>query len=160
MFASAWARGAASGDGAVSLLAIHRSLGVTIVAVTAARLVWRARFASTPELPKETPKLQRLIARAVEYGLYGLLIAQPLAGLADTLFRGRPFQLFVWRAPALFARDKLLAHSFNRIHELMAFILLMLIAAHTVAALFHRYVRRDEVLQSILPWTRRSRAVS
>jgi cytochrome b561 len=156
VFASAWLMGAVAGDQARSILAIHRSLGVTTLAVTLCRLVWRAGFSRSPPLPAGTPFLQRAAARAVEFSLYGLLLAQPVTGLADTLFRGRPFQLFLWQAPALIVRHKALAHAFHKIHVLSAFALIGLIAAHTLAALAHRYILKDHVLQSMLPWGARN----
>ena len=40
-------------------------------------------------------------------------------------------------------------------HELVAYLLLALIALHAAAGLFHHYVRRDNVLNTMLPGRRR-----
>ena len=50
------------------------------------------------------------------------------------------------------AGDKPLTALFHQIHALSAWVLLGLIGLHILAALFHRFVLRDEVLQSMLPW--------
>ncbi len=49
------------------------------------------------------------------------------------------------------ARDKPLTGLFHRIHELTALALLALIAVHVAAALYHRFVLKDRVLQSTWP---------
>jgi cytochrome b561 len=60
--------------------------------------------------------------------------------------------LFAWQVPSVMAGDKPLTALFHQIHALSAWVLLGLIGLHILAALFHRFVLRDEVLQSMLPW--------
>lgn len=159
-FASAWAHAlAADGAQANLTLALHRSLGVTVWLVVAGRLAWRRLFAVLPPFPATMPKVQRAIATASEYGLYALLLVQPLTGLAQSLARGRPFALFGATVPAMMARDKALTGLFHEVHEATAWALLALIGLHAAAALFHHMVLRDEVLTSMLPWKPSRRAV-
>jgi cytochrome b561 len=40
-------------------------------------------------------------------------------------------------------------------HELVAYLLVALVALHALAALFHHFVRRDNVLNAMLPGRRR-----
>jgi cytochrome b561 len=87
-----------------------------------------------------------------EYGLYVLLVLQPVAGLGRELFRGQPFQLLFWQVPELFARNPPLRNFFAAAHEFGAKALLALIVLHVAAALFHRLVLRDGVLHRMLPW--------
>ena len=101
------------------------------------------------------PTLQQRIAKLNEYGLYGLLLVQPLTGLGNTLFRGRPFALFAWQVPTLFAPNKAAAQMFHSIHEFGAWGLLALIGLHAAAALFHELILRDGVFQRMLPWANR-----
>jgi len=102
------------------LLIVHRSIGILTWIVVAVRLIWRHAFAHLPPFPASMPKLQQRLAKLNEYGLYGLLLVQPLTGLGNTLLRGRPFALFVWRVPAWFAADKAISHLFQTLHELGA----------------------------------------
>jgi cytochrome b561 len=90
-------------------------------------------------------------AAAHEYCLYVLLIFQPLTGLADAFFLGQPFPLFLWQVPAILPRDKWLADLLAGAHYIGAYGLLGLIALHALAALFHRFVLRDSVLQRMFP---------
>jgi cytochrome b561 len=152
MFASAWLLLASDREHAAMLLTVHRSLGVVTWVVAIFRLGWRLSCAYLPPFPQNMPKVQQRFAKASEYGLYALLLSQPLTGLAQSLARGRHFMLFAWRVPSVMAGDKLLTALFHQIHALSAWVLLGLIGLHILAALFHRFVLRDEVLQAMLPW--------
>lgn len=136
------------------LFALHRSGGVATWLVVLGRLVWRVGFADLPPFPASMPKLQQLVARANEYGLYGLLIAQPLTGLGDTLFRGHPFVLFGLTVPRLVHPEKAVFHALHAAHELGAIALALLIGLHAGAAIFHGLVLRDGVFQRMLPGSR------
>ena len=134
-----------------AILDAHRTMGMLTWAVVLARIVWRRRFAYLPPFPQSMPKLQQWIAKANEYGLYGLLLVQPITGLGQVLFHGRAFALFIWQVPALLEPDPAIRALFVRAHELGGHALLILIGLHAGAALFHGFVLRDGVLQRMLP---------
>lgn len=152
-FASIWAHEAVGHHSnlAAELLSLHRSAGVLTWVVVVARLCWRRYFAYLPPFPPSMPKFQQLIAKANEYGLYVLLLAMPITGLARVLLRGKPFELFIWEIPALLETDPAARSAFMQAHEIGAKALMILIALHAGAALFHRLVLRDGVLQRMLP---------
>jgi cytochrome b561 len=126
-------------------------MGVLTWTVAVVRLIWRRRFAYLPPFPESMPKLQQWIAKANEYGLYVLLLVQPISGIGDALFHGRPFNLFIWQVPSLLTPDAAIRGLFQKAHELGAKALLALIGLHAGAALFHGLVLRDGVLQRMLP---------
>jgi cytochrome b561 len=134
-----------------AILDAHRTMGMLTWAVVLARIVWRRRFAHLPPFPQSMPKLQQWIAKANEYGLYGLLLVQPITGLGEVLFRGRSFALFIWQVPALLEPEPAIRALFVEAHELGGHALLILIGLHAGAALFHGFVLRDGVLQRMLP---------
>jgi superoxide oxidase len=103
---------------AVTLLVTHRASGVLIWVVSLMRLIWRHNFAHLPPFPESMPKLQQTIAKANEYGLYALLLIQPITGLGRSLFRGTPFELFSWQVPALFERNDVMHHIFRELHSM------------------------------------------
>jgi cytochrome b561 len=144
-----------AGDVVPVLLTTHRSMGVLTWILVVARLAWRRGFAYLPPFPASMSKLKRRVAKLNEYGLYGLLLIEPLTGIGNTLFRGRPFGLFGWQVPAVLAADKKIAHMFHSIHAFGVWALLALIALHATAALFHGLILRDGVLQRMLPWVER-----
>ena len=67
------------------------------------------------------------------------------------MLRGQPFDLFFWQVPALFEENDSIRHFLAESHEFGAKALLALIGLHAGAALFHRLVLRDGVLQRMLP---------
>jgi len=139
------------GDGARTLLTLHRSAGALTLAVVLFRLVWRARFAYLPAFPARMPKPQRWAAKANEYGLYAMLVLQPLTGLADGVFHGRPFMLFGFQVPAVMAFNRPLFHLSGELHEFGAKVLVALIALHIAAAALHGLILRDGMVKRIVP---------
>jgi superoxide oxidase len=154
LFASAWLHALAEvrqSDLTPVLLQIHRSFGLTIWVVTALRLAWRLTNASLPPFPTQMTKLHRATVKVSEYGLYALLLGQPVTGLLSTLFGGRPFALFLWEFSPLMPRDEMLRAAFHLSHELGAWALAALALSHAAAALFHHFVLRDDVLECMAP---------
>jgi superoxide oxidase len=152
-FASIWSLEAVGDESSLglALLSLHRTTGVSTLVVVVARLFWRHYFAYLPPFPPSMPKLQQIIAKANEYGLYILLLAMPITGLARVVLRGQPFDLFLWQVPALMEPNPAMRSLFVEAHEIGAKALMILIGLHAGAALFHRLVLRDGVLQRMLP---------
>ena len=138
------------------LLQVHRSLGVTIWTLTVLRLLWRVTGARFPEFPASMTPLHQTAARLSEYGLYALLLIQPATGLAQTILRGRPFEVFAWSIPSLVARDLPLVGILHTAHEIGAWCLFALAGLHAAAALVHHFVLRDDVLETMAPAFRRT----
>jgi superoxide oxidase len=152
-FASIWAREASGhhSDLGAALLSLHRTSGVLTWFVAVARLAWRYSSAHLPPFPPSMPEFQQMIAKAAEYGLYALLLAMPITGLMRVLLRGQSFNLFFWQVPALLEPNPALRSIFVESHDIGAKALIALIGLHAGAALFHRLVLRDGVLQRMLP---------
>jgi cytochrome b561 len=125
--------------------------------ITVVRLTWRLTGARFPEFPASMTRLHRLAARLSEYGLYALLISQPVTGLAQTVLSGRPFELLAWTIPPVVDQHLGYALLFHGAHELGAWCLIGLVSLHAAAALFHHFIRRDDVLEAMAPTLRRRR---
>jgi cytochrome b561 len=130
---------------------LHFSFGVIIVVVTAVRLVQRL---TQPVALDSTysPAWERGLARFVHLVFYALLLIVPFLGWASASAHNLPVSLFgVIPLPALAAPKAGWALTAGDIHTYAMWTLLGLIGVHAAAALFHYYVRRDRVLQSMLP---------
>lgn len=161
MFTTALMRGLTSDrEQAAVFLLVHRSTGVLLWTLTITRLAWRLSGGRRPALPPSMPAPQRVAARANEYGLYILLVLQPLTGAAQSVLRGKPFALFFGTIPALLPRDRDLTDLFHSLHELGAWLLLGLVTIHALAALAHHFVLRDGVLRTMLPWSLKGRPMN
>ena len=152
MFGTVWARDyAADGDAAADLMNWHRTLGLLVWGATVLRLGWKVAAGRAPSLPASMPRLQRYAARINEGALYLLLVLQPLTGILQGLARGKPVSFVGFDLAALIARNKPLSHLAHDLHQAGANLLLLLIAMHAAAALFHGLVRRDGVFSSMFP---------
>jgi cytochrome b561 len=151
-FAAVWiADPALVGPYVRPVVQVHRSLGLTVAALTIFRLAWRWR-ARIPPLPGDLPVMQKIAARATEGLLYVLLVAQPVIGLLYTNAYGLRVNLyFLGELPALIGRDRPLSVLLGNVHFFLGYSLLILIGLHAAAALFHHFIRRDDVLNAMLP---------
>jgi len=133
------------------LFVLHKNLGVIILTVVAARLLWR--FVSPPPpAPATLPALQRRVAMLVHFGLYGFLLLMALSGYVRVIAGGFPIEsLNALGVPPLLAKNEPLADAAKALHATAIFGLLALIAVHVGAASYHGLVRRDGVLARMWP---------
>lgn len=137
----------------IPVYTLHKSLGLTILALALLRLAWRA-FDQRPRDPAGMPHWQALAARAGHGLLYVLLFAVPLSGwLFDSASSLRPLIWWgVLKMPSLTGGpDKALAETFAEVHETLFWILVLVAAGHAAVALVHHFVNRDDVLRRMLP---------
>jgi len=138
------------------LIDLHFSFGVLILLMIAVRLAWRFTHAEPTPLAGLPPWIRRS-ARATHYLLYLLLALLLLLGWVNASFRGLDVSLFgLVRLPQLIAaRTPGFAWTGDVHSYLSNYLLLPLAGLHVAAALYHRFVRRDRVLQRMLPaaWT-------
>lgn len=133
----------------------HKWAGVTILALSVLRLLWRVTH-RPPPLPKTIaqamPTWQARAYHATHYLMYVLFFVVPLTGWAYSSAAGFPI---VWFGqiplPDLLAHDKALADMIKPLHELSAFALIGLASLHIAAALKHHWIDRDGLLYRILP---------
>ena len=137
------------------VLAAHGSLGVAIWLLVLGRLVWRLLGMRLIPFPASMSRWHQRGARLSEWGLYGLLLAQPISGMAATVLHGQPFNLFGIQVHSLIAPDKVWAAAAEGLHTLGAYALAALVLVHAGAAILHRVTADDGVLDSMLPLPRK-----
>ena len=127
------------------LLDLHRPLGIAILLLAIVRLVNRLSR-PTPALPGDLPAIQKFAAHASHWLLYGLMLAMPLIGWAMLSAGGYPIPMFgVVHLPAIVPHSPEVYGMLRPLHGILAYVLFATILAHLGAALFHAWVRRDEV---------------
>ncbi len=129
---------------------VHESLGLTVLALTALRLMWRLAN-PRPAADVGKPAWQVAAARAVHLALLGLIVALPLSGWAMLSVGGHPIGWFgLVTLPPLLAPDPALRHLTHQLHETLAYGVLGLVVVHVAAALKHHLVDRDGTLRRML----------
>jgi cytochrome b561 len=137
----------------INWLALHKSIGLTVLALMLLRVLWRWRDGRPHEEP--APRWQQWTARAVHVVLYGLVVALPLSGWWFNSVTGKPLQWFKqFNLPALAAKDDGLRQLAHGVHEYLFWFLLLMLVPHVGAALKHHVFDNDNVLRRMLPFGR------
>jgi cytochrome b561 len=128
----------------------HETLGLAVLALTLARLVWKI-FVPAPELPA-SPRWMEVVSRIVQGFLYLLLLAVPLTAITGAWLEGHPLTLGVLGEIApLLPKNHALGERIAELHTWLGDAILWLAGFHAAAALFHHFVLRDQVLLAMLP---------
>ncbi|MGD9615577.1 MAG: cytochrome b [Alphaproteobacteria bacterium] len=142
------------GDWRELLLLLHRSIGVLILALMVFRIVWRLTH-PPPPFPSGFPRLEAVAAHADHALLYVVFLVMPLTGLLNAAAAGHPVSFFgLFAIPPLFPENPILAKVAIAIHLAGQFVLYALVVIHIAAALTHRFVRRNRILDRMLPLRR------
>lgn len=147
------ADGESDAQAKANLLRVHVPAGLTLLLLTIARIIWWWRFDTKPDLAPVMSRSQRLLAKSVHLLLYAGIFLLAGSGIAMIAISGA--------APAIFAADGASLPDFSLLpprgpHGAGATILLVLLAAHVTAALYHHSIRSDLRLGRM--WFSRSNA--
>jgi cytochrome b561 len=131
---------------AAFLYDLHRSIGVLLLLLLLLRLWYRVTH-PPPPLPSDLPQIQRLAAHATHWSLYLLLILQCLVGwIATSAYPARVNLFWLIELPLIWWEDRALSERLFVVHLWLGLMIAALICAHVGAALFHHFVRRDDIL--------------
>lgn len=133
-----------------TIVMLHKSVGLTILALTAVRLVWRAIHPPPPAA--RWAAWEAAAAKASHWLLYLLLLAMPLSGYLMSAGRGRAIPYFgLFDVPLLAPATDAIWQIGATIHAVGHWALYGLVALHIAAAVWHVAIRRDGTLDRMLP---------
>lgn len=129
---------------------LHKLTGLLIFALMVLRGLW-ALINPKPLLPLSTRLWEHLLERLVHFLLYFAILAMALLGWVGSVAGGRPPHLgnFIFNLPI--TPSKSLASLAFELHNAFAILIITLVSLHVIAAFFHYFIRKDKVLQSMLP---------
>jgi cytochrome b561 len=128
----------------------HKWAGITILALSILRLVWRLTHRPPPDVPG--PRWQQRMAHLTHWALYALFFLVPLAGWAYSSAAGFPVVWFgVLPLPDFVSPDKALAEVMKERHEFLAWTLGLLVLLHVGAAVKHHFFDRDGLINRMRP---------
>ena len=137
------------------LLAIHEWTGLTVLALIVPRLAWRV-YARIGRLHATMSPGTRIAAALGHYAIYAAMLALPVLGWLTANAYGQTLRLFgLVPLPVLVAGNRELGYGLQDWHVDAAWALLALVLCHVAAALWHHYIRRDNVMRSMQPYLRR-----
>ena len=130
---------------------LHKSLGILILVLMVLRLINRL-VAGAPAPDPTLEPWQRTLSSAVHGLLYVLLLAMPVVGYVANSAYGAPTPFFgLFTLPKIAADNQALATQLFTAHRWAGFVVIVLAGMHIGGALFHFVIRRDTVLQRMLP---------
>jgi cytochrome b561 len=153
--------GAAATGSVFTVFQVHKTVGLTILALTLARIIWRLANPA-PALPDGMSRFERFAASITHLGFYAFLIAVPLSGwaMASVSPTGVPtFFLLLDSLP--FAHLPLLADAglterhtaeafLKSVHYYLALAMGLLIVLHVAAALKHQFIAKDNLIARMI----------
>jgi cytochrome b561 len=133
------------------LIMLHASLGIVVLAVMLFWAGWRLRHGSPPLRPLLTA-LEAMLARATQAGIFVLFVAMPISGYVALAAAGKSVALFgLVNIPLLTPESDRLSQAAIALHLAGEFLIYALVALHVAAALRHGFIRRDGILERMLP---------
>ncbi len=136
-----------SGPWRVDARSLHVTGGLVLLAIFITRVFWRAT--NGRRLPAADRGALHVLAKATHWGLYALVALTLSLGMLNVWERGDSiFNLF--RIPSFAPDDKALREMIEDWHGTAATFILVLAGVHATAALIHRYLWKDGVLQRML----------
>lgn len=133
------------------LASMHVSLGIALALAVLGRLIWRMTAGRRIADDNGNP-IAHALAKIVHLALYGLLIVQVLLGFGAEWFGGSALSFFgLFEIPTPLAQNRDLSQRLEQMHEIVAWTIMALVGGHAGAALWHRYIVGDTVLQRMLP---------
>ncbi len=134
-----------------ALYNLHKSLGVLILVLMILRLI--NRFVVGAPIPDpDIEPWQKTVSSAVHGLLYVMLLAMAVVGYIANSAYGAATPFFgLFDLPAVVGKNEDLANQLFAVHRWTGFFLIGLVLMHVGAALYHHFIRSDNVLKRMLP---------
>lgn len=135
----AWYRGS---------LELHKSLGLVLLLVWITRVAWRW-LNTSPEMTGT--KFEKKAAHVVHSVLYFLMLALMITGYLISTADGRGIEVFsLIEIPAMSISFENQEDIAGDIHWAIAWILMLMVALHSLAAIKHQWVNKDGTLMKMI----------
>lgn len=132
----------------------HKWIGLLVLTLTIARLLWRLH-SPPPPLPDTVAPWERRLAPLVHWGLLALLLAMPISGWLMSSAAGVSVIWFGFLPlPDLVPRDLELFETLRFAHHVLARLLIAAIVLHLAAVVRHDVLRRDGIFRRMWPFSR------
>jgi cytochrome b561 len=157
-----WRIGDVEGVTRTAVLQLHKTIGVTILVLTVARLGWRLAKKPPPVDSSLTP-IEKKASHGVHLLFYGLLLALPLTGWAMVsaqrigamkLLGGLHWPDFPAITMLPGGVQDTLADLLDKTHTALVWVMLAALALHVLGALKHHYVSKDPTVSRMAPGTK------
>jgi cytochrome b561 len=133
------------------LFTLHKSVGLTIVVLVAVRIAWRAKH-PVPPLEVGLARWEKVAAIGSHWMLYVVLVGMPISGYLLDSAGGYSISYFGLFSIPLLPKSPALSSAATWVHVAVGqWLVYALIFLHVAASIWHISVRRDGVLDRMLP---------
>jgi cytochrome b561 len=140
-----------SGPAKIAPLALHKSLGITILGLAIIRLVWR--WLNPVPSTSGLATWERMLARLSHVALYALIFAMPLTGWMMSSARNFPVSWFnLVQLPDLVQPGRETYRLMHDLHGALFAALACVALLHVAGALKHHLIDKNDVLKRMLPF--------
>ena len=127
-----------------TLIQLHKSTGITILALAVVRLAWRL-MNPAPPLPDHMTTVERVLAKLSHWGFYVIMLALPLSGWAMVSASAKRFPMAWYGTFQIPFLPVVKGWNYGGLHGLLGWVALAMIVLHVAAALKHQYMDRDNI---------------
>ena len=132
----------------------HESCGLLLLGVALFFILWAVVLNQRPE-NDGIKGWQRKLSLWVHGLLFALIILEPLLGLTLVELGGHAVSFFgIGHIPAFLGRHHDAAEVVEDVHAFVAWCIVVVAGLHALAALYHHFIERDDVLVGMIPWRR------
>jgi len=147
----AWLLPRKSDPGYAAMLELHKSVGIMVLALVVPRLLWRLRNPVSPAAGL-TP-LEARVSELAHWALYAVMLLIPLTGYLFSSAQGQGLDFFdLFTAASPLPTDPTVSRPMEFLHKTGQYAIYGFVGLHVLAALYHYFVKRDGVLQRMLPF--------
>jgi cytochrome b561 len=134
----------------VWLFGLHKSIGLTLLALVLLRLVWH-RISPPPSPIDSVPPAHMALARWAHRALYALMLAVPLSGWAGSAATGIDVVVFnTWTLPPILPPSEAAAKALLLLHHWLTWALMAVLVLHVAGALKRALIARDGTLSRMV----------
>lgn len=128
---------------------LHVSLGLVVLLIMVARIVWRFINPTPIDLPAQP--VQQKTAKLVKLALYVFIFVVVISGYLITTAEGQAASMFnIIKFPVITQLSSANVDLAGEIHEYLAWGIIALVVLHSLGALFHHFAMRDRTLVRML----------
>lgn len=151
MLLAGWSLGDLPDEELVQTIKIHSGLGTLVLVLMLIRWGWR--LTHQPPEPEPMKSWQLTLSKLVHWAFYGLLLLQPILGILQAAYIDYSVKAFGLIDYSSLAVDNKESYGlFHELHEINAGLLILLAIIHIVAAIYHHFFAKDNVLRRMIPF--------
>jgi cytochrome b561 len=134
-----------------NLFDLHRSFGMTVFVLAFLRVAAR-QVLGVPAPAETLTRLERIASVSAHHALLALIFIMPLLGWLMMSAYGIAVPIFwLFELPKILPKSEMTYDVLSWAHSMLGYLMAAILVAHVGGALMHGFIKRDGVLDRMLP---------